>query len=79
MMGLKERAVMMRYVWSAIEETETNTLLGLNDKDLLNQLLQQLESKKLLSSDQINSMSAYISERVPLIRDLAQSRQLCNL
>ncbi|MEA5597510.1 hypothetical protein [Rivularia sp. UHCC 0363] len=79
MLGLKERAVTMRYVWSVIEETETNTLLNLNDADLLKQLLNQLESKNLLSGEQIGAMGAYISSRVPLIRDLAHSRMICNL
>ena len=78
MLGLRERAVTMRHVWSVIEETETKTILNLNDTDLLTQLLKQLENKKLLSSEQINEMSTYISSRVPLIRDLAQSRAVCN-
>ncbi|MCJ8279716.1 MAG: hypothetical protein MJK14_07245 [Rivularia sp. ALOHA_DT_140] len=78
MLGLRERAVTMRHVWSVIEETETKTILTLNDTDLIGQLLKQLENKKLLSSEQFNEMSTYISSRVPLIRDLAQSRQLCN-
>jgi hypothetical protein len=78
MLGLKERAVTMRHVWSVIEETETKTILSLNDTDLIGQLLYQLESKKLLSSEQISEMSSYISLRVPLIRDLAQSRMVCN-
>ena len=78
MLGLRERAVTMRHVWSVIEETETKTILSLNDTDLIGQLLNQLESKKLLNSEQINEMSSYISSRVPLIRDLAQSRMVCN-
>ncbi|BAY85223.1 hypothetical protein NIES267_47220 [Calothrix parasitica NIES-267] len=78
MLGLRERAVTMRHVWSVIEETETKTILNLNDTDLLRQLLKQLENKKLLSSEQINEMSTYIGSRVPLIRDLAQSRAVCN-
>lgn len=79
MLGLKERAVTMRHVWSVIEETETKTLLNLDDADLLKQLLKQLEHKNLLSGEQISAMSTYISSRVPLIRDLAQSRMVCNL
>ena len=78
MLGLRERAVTMRHVWSVIEETETKTILNLNDTDLIGQLLKQLENKKLLSSEQINELSTYISSRVPLIRDLAQSRMVCN-
>jgi hypothetical protein len=68
----------MRHVWSVIEETETKTILSLSDTDLIGQLLNQLESKKLLSGEQIKEMSSYISLRVPLIRDLAQSRMVCN-
>ncbi|MEB3218728.1 MAG: hypothetical protein VKN72_21175 [Nostocales cyanobacterium 94392] len=79
MLGLKERAVTMRHVWSVIEETETKTLLNLNDADLLQQLLNQLENKNLLTGEQISAMGAYISSRVPLIRDLAHSRMVCNL
>ena len=78
MLGLKERAITMRYVWSVIEETETRLLLNLNDEDLILQLLKQLENKKYLNQEQMNAMSTYISSRVPLIRDLAMSRQLCN-
>ena len=78
MLGLRERAVTMRHVWSVIEETETKTILSLNDKDLIGQLLGKLESKKLLSGEQIKEMSTYISSRVPLIRDLAHSRMVCN-
>lgn len=79
MLGLKERVVTMRYVWSVIEETETKILLSLNDADLLNQLLKQLQNKKQLDREQVNDMSMYISSRVPLIRDLAHSRLVCNL
>lgn len=78
MLGLRERAVTMRHVWSVIEETETKTILSLNDTDLIGQLLKQLENKKLLSGEQISEMSTYISSRVPLIRDLAHSRMVCN-
>ncbi len=78
MLGLRERAVTMRHVWSVIEETETKTILSLNDADLIGQLLKQLENKKLLSGEQIHEMSSYISSRIPLIRDLAQSRMVCN-
>ena len=78
MLGLRERAVTMRHVWSVIEETETKTILSLNDTDLIGQLLNKLESKKLLNGEQINEMSCYIRSRVPLIRDLAQTRMVSN-
>ncbi len=78
MLGLKERAITMRHVWSVIEETESKTILSLNDADLLKQLIQQLENKKQLSKEQMSVMSKYLSSRVPLIRDLALSRHVYN-
>ena len=64
----------LRQIWLVIEETQTNILLGFNDAELIQQLLRQLENKKLLSSEETSAISAYISSRVPLIRDLAQAR-----
>lgn len=64
----------LRQIWLVIEETQTNILLGFNDAELIQQLLRQLENKMLLSSENNSAISAYISSRVPLIRDLAQAR-----
>lgn len=64
----------LRQIWLVIEETQTNILLGFNDAELIQQLLRELENKMLLSSENNSAISAYISSRVPLIRDLAQAR-----
>jgi hypothetical protein len=64
----------LRQIWLVIEETQTNILLGFNDAELTQQLLRQLENKKFLTSEETGAISAYISSRVPLIRDLALAR-----
>ncbi len=64
----------LRSLWAVIEETQATLLLGLSDTDLINQLLRQLEDKKILSGEETKIVSAYISSRTHLIRDLALAR-----
>lgn len=72
--GLLVNSLTLRQLWSVVEETQTNTLLKFSDAELIQQLLKQLEKKSLLSSEEVGTMSNYISSRVPLIRDLALAR-----
>ncbi|MBD2433313.1 MAG: hypothetical protein C4323_14000 [Mastigocladus sp. ERB_26_2] len=67
----------LRQLWSLIENTQTNILLEVNDAELIQQLLRQLENQKLLSSEESKAIRAYISSRLPLIRDLAMLRRGC--
>ncbi|PLZ07961.1 hypothetical protein [Fischerella thermalis] len=67
----------LRQLWSLIENTQTNILLEVNDTELIQQLLKQLENQKLLSSEESKVIRAYISSRLPLIRDLAMLRRSC--
>ncbi len=64
----------LRQLWSTVEQTQTSTLLGLNDTDLVKQLLGQMNNQKDLNSEETNTLSAYISSKISLIRDLAQAR-----
>ncbi|WP_318780937.1 hypothetical protein [Dendronalium phyllosphericum] len=68
------KASALRHLWFLIEETQTSTLLGFSDAELIQQLLRQVEQDKLLTGEESNTMQAYIRSRVPLIRDLAQAR-----
>ncbi|MGF1603741.1 MAG: hypothetical protein ACFCU8_17300 [Thermosynechococcaceae cyanobacterium] len=58
--------------WSLIEDTQTNVLLSLDDTSLVQWLIQCLKKKGI---DDTTVCSAYISSRLPLIRDLASERQ----
>lgn len=64
----------LRHLWSVVEETQSNVLLRLNDTELVKQLLSQLASKKILSSEEIDTVSLYLYSKTSLIRDLAQAR-----
>lgn len=64
----------LRQLWTVVEDTHSSVLLRLSDTDLVKQLLLQLDSKKPLSSEETNTVSAYIHSRKELIRDLALSR-----
>ncbi|MGJ3251264.1 MAG: hypothetical protein ACFE0J_09060 [Elainellaceae cyanobacterium] len=64
----------LRQFWSVIEGMQTSTLLRLNDAELVHQLLTQLKGETTLSVEEVSGVSHYAHSRLPLIRDLAQSR-----
>ncbi|MEJ1934969.1 hypothetical protein [Nostoc sp. NIES-3756] len=64
----------LRQLWSLVEQTQSTTLLRLSDSDLVKQLLTQLDSQQVLSSEEINSVNSYLWSRTNLIRDLAIAR-----
>jgi hypothetical protein len=59
--------------WSLIEITQTNVLLSLDDQSLVQWLIRHLKKKGV---EDTSACNAYISSRLPLIRDLASERQL---
>jgi transcriptional regulator of NAD metabolism len=63
----------LRQLWAVIGETQVSTLLKLSDTDLVKQLMKQLNSKTPLSGEESSTVSAYLSARTLLIRDLAQA------
>ncbi|RUR86121.1 hypothetical protein ACF3DV_22735 [Chlorogloeopsis fritschii PCC 9212] len=64
----------LRLLWTVVDETQTSTLVQVADAELVQQLLWQLKNKIWLTSEETNTISAYLSSRVPLIRDLALAR-----
>lgn len=64
----------IRKFWSLIEETQTNILLTLDNDALVNWLSRQLRREEFLKMVDTSDLNAYISARLPLIRDLAQER-----
>ncbi|AFY42848.1 hypothetical protein Nos7107_2232 [Nostoc sp. PCC 7107] len=64
----------LRQLWAVVEQTQSSTLLGLSDKDLVKLLLGKIESNKVLDSEETLGLTDYIYSRTLLIRDLAQAR-----
>ena len=64
----------VQQIWQIIEQTQTYHLLELNDSELLEQVSQQLVSNLRLNAAELNQARNYIQCKLPLIRDLADSR-----
>lgn len=64
----------IREIWSSVEATDTETLLQLDDSELVGQLKQQVASRSTLTSDDLTTLHNYIASRIPLIRDLAYAK-----
>lgn len=65
----------LRHLWAVIEETQTSTLLKLNDTDLVKQLISQLVHQKPLTQDETSVVSTYLLSKTTLIRAIAYSRR----
>ncbi|MBF2051184.1 hypothetical protein HJG54_08945 [Leptolyngbya sp. NK1-12] len=65
---------MLRLVWDVIEETQSSELLSLPDTALVKLLLQRISRKVLLTGEEVCHLYDYISSRIRLIRDIAESR-----
>lgn len=67
--------LILRQLWSIVESTQAETLLTLDDADLVQLLLGKLEQTTLLIPQEYNKASSYLSCKTPLIRDLALWKQ----
>ncbi|MGJ3249542.1 MAG: hypothetical protein ACFE0J_00215 [Elainellaceae cyanobacterium] len=65
---------MLRQLWSVIEQTQTNRLIGMDDASLSSWLISELRAERPVDSREADMFSAYIRSRITLIRDLAQAR-----
>ena len=66
--------LLLRQIWSLVEATQSQILLTLDDESLVEWLLSQLTNQRSLDSQEANLLSDYLQSRLPLIRDVAQSR-----
>jgi hypothetical protein len=66
---------MLRQVWALVEATQSQILLELDDSSLVQWLVRQLKNQRSLDQSEAVLFSDYIETRLPLIRDLAQSRR----
>jgi hypothetical protein len=66
--------MILHQFWAFIEETQTTTLLNLDDATLVGWLIGQFQRQTALDNTETQVLSTYISGRLPLIRELAQER-----
>lgn len=63
----------IRAVWTCVEAINKQVLLQLNDTDLVHQIIEQIERASVLSSEDRQSVVDYVSSKVRLIKDIAES------
>ena len=75
--GKKMSPLLLRRVWTVVENTQASVLLELSDRDLIKQLLSQLSIQQSLSKEESHLIDVYLHRKIPLIRDVADANQLC--
>ncbi|MFN6569637.1 hypothetical protein [Dendronalium sp. ChiSLP03b] len=65
----------LRQLWSVVENSQTKTLLHMDDASLVQWLVKQTTTQALLDSNETDFLCDYIQSRLALIRDLAYERQ----
>ena len=66
--------LLLRQCWNVVETTQANLLLYLDDYTLVRYLTQDLQKQQALDAAEETAVNHYIESRLPLIRDIAQSR-----
>ena len=65
---------LLHRIWCIVNETQTQILLDMSNKDLVEQLLFKLERQRPLSDEENNLVRNYLCSKTALIRDVANSR-----
>ena len=61
---------LMRLFWELVNQAQPSLILKMDDEGLMHWLLDQVKQKSSLDRLQQNDLSVYISDRIPLIRDM---------
>lgn len=65
---------MIREIWELIEETQSSTLLTLDDNSLVTWIVSEMDSTHPLDRQEADTYSHYVRSRLPLIRDVVDAR-----
>jgi hypothetical protein len=66
---------MLRQFWSLVDGVRATVPLSLDDTSLEQWLLRKLRSEQPFNSPELDILSDYIHNRLPMIREFAQERQ----
>jgi hypothetical protein len=66
--------VLMRQLWLLVEGTQATLLLTLEDEPLVQRLTRQMQDSSIMDAEARNALNLYLEAKLPLIRDVAQSR-----
>lgn len=82
MLNFAMTPLLLRQCWNVVETTQANLLLHLDDSTLVRHLTQDLQKQQTLDAAEATAVNHYIESKLPLIRDIAQSRvtpEYCHL
>ncbi|MEL6502467.1 MAG: hypothetical protein AAFR63_04155 [Cyanobacteria bacterium J06631_6] len=60
-------------VWSSVSAINKQMLTQLDDRDLIQQIMREIDKSSTLTSEDRQNLLGYISSKVLLIRDIAGS------
>ena len=64
----------IRSIWALVDNANPHTLVKLSDRELIKQLLKQVENITPLSIETIRPISEYLGSKTLLIRELAYQK-----
>lgn len=62
----------VRQLWSAVTTVSPHQIRPLDDASLLRRLVSQVQQDLYLDNQQRDDLTSYISDRLPLIRDMCE-------
>ncbi|MEL6580173.1 MAG: hypothetical protein AAFQ14_10490 [Cyanobacteria bacterium J06621_12] len=60
-------------VWSSVSAINKQMLMQLDDRDLIQQIMREIDKSSTLSSEDRQNLLGYVSSKLLLIRDIAGS------
>jgi len=63
---------LLRQLWSLVESSQNHLLMSLDDHSLVRWLTDQVLGERPLNPTELDRLTCYIQNRLPLIRDMAQ-------
>jgi hypothetical protein len=60
----------MRMFWDLVNQAQPSQLMRMDDDGLLHWLIEQVQQRSALDRHQAHDLTTYISDRLPLIRDM---------
>ncbi|MEA5565091.1 MULTISPECIES: hypothetical protein [unclassified Anabaena] len=65
----------LRQLWAVVENSQTKTLLQMDDASLVQWLAHQTTTQAFLEPNETDFLTDYIQSRLSLIRDIAYDKQ----
>ena len=66
--------LLLRQLWSVIDDAHSSYILSLDDQGLVNWVIEQLCHQSPLDNAELTQVNRYIQSKVSLIRDLAHNK-----